>query len=88
MGTLFANFVNKLILWASRTFLCIIAGKQILKILKNMDFSGKFLKKAVFGLITIQKAPRDPLGPPRMAKIIVPSYQDMKAQWKKKEIFN
>ena len=53
-----------------------------------MDFFGKLLKKAVFGLKTSQKAPRDPLGPPRMAKIIFPIYQDMKTQWKKKEFLN
>ena len=53
-----------------------------------MDFSGILIKKAVFYLKTSQKAPRDPLGPPKMAKIIVPSNQDMKTQWKKKEFLN
>ena len=37
-------------------------------------------KVTIFCPKTSQKAPRGPLGPPRMAKIIVPSYQNMQTQ--------
>ena len=89
LNTLFDNFVIlKVFLWASNLFLSKTGDLKNLKKLKNMEFNWKLLKKARFSPKMAQKAPRDPLGPPGMAKIIVPSCQDMKTQWKKKEFLN
>ena len=81
LNTLFDNFVIlKVFLRASHLFLSNTGNFKNLKKLKNLEFNRKLLKKARFSPKMAQKAPRDPLGPPSMTKIIVPSCQDMKTQ--------
>ena len=78
LNTLFDNFVIlKVFLRASHLFLKETGDFKNFKKLKNMEFNRKLLKKARFSPKMAQKAPRDPLGPPSMAKIIVLSCQDM-----------
>ena len=88
LNTLFDNFVLKVFLRASHLFLSNTGDFKNLKKLKNMEFNWKLLKKARFSPKMAQMAPRDPLGPPGMAKTIILSCQDMKTQWKKKEFLN
>ena len=89
LNTLHDNFVIlKIFLRASHLFLSKNDDLKNLKKLKNMEFNWKLLKKACFSPKMAQKAPRDPLGPTSMEKIIVPSSQDRKTQWKKKEFLN
>ena len=81
LNTLFDNFVIlKVFLRDSHMFSSKTGDFKNFKKLKNMEFNRKLLKKARFSPKMAQKAPRDPLGPPSMAKIIVPSCQDMKTQ--------
>ena len=61
-------------------FSIVFKYKKILKSKKKVEFYGKLFKNSLFRPKMSQKAPWAPLGPPRMAKIVVPSYQDMKTQ--------
>ena len=52
-----------------------------------MDFFGKLLKKAVFGLKTSQKAPRDSLGPPQDGENYFSDLPGYENSMKEKRIF-
>ena len=53
-----------------------------------MEFYRKLVKIALFTPKMAQKAPGDPLGPPRTMKIVFSSHQDMKTPCWKKEFLN
>ena len=66
----------------------VLKCKQIFKRQQTLIFMGICIKIALFCLKTSQKAPRGPLGPPRMTKIVFSSCQDMETLCQEKEFLS